>query len=75
MVRRRYGLNLRIMTVPHYPVPLWQSDPVNCCTPAKVAQLERALLGKLAWMSGLRRQESRHPARGGHSGPGPSWAW
>ena len=58
VVRRRYGLNLRIMTVPHYPVPLWQSDPVSCCTPAKVAQLERALLGKRAWMSGLRRQES-----------------
>jgi phosphoadenosine phosphosulfate reductase len=58
LVRRRYGLNLRIMTVPHYPVPLWQSDPVNCCSGAKVEQLERALLGKLAWMSGLRRQDS-----------------
>ena len=57
-VRRRYGLNLRILTVPPTPVPLWQSDPANCCTPAKVAQLERALVGKLAWMSGLRRQES-----------------
>lgn len=57
-VRRRYGLNLRIMTVAPSPVPLWKSDPVNCCTPAKVAQLERALAGKLAWMSGLRRQES-----------------
>jgi len=57
-VRRRYGLNLRIMTVPHFEVPLWQSDPVNCCSPAKVFQLERALVGKLAWMSGLRRQES-----------------
>ena len=30
------------MTVPR-PVPLWQADPVNCCTAAKVAQLERAL--------------------------------
>lgn len=59
-VRRRYGLNLRIMTVPHYPVPLWQSDPANCCTSAKVAQLERALLGKLAWMSGVRRQDSKN---------------
>ena len=58
-VRRRYGLNLRIMTVPQTPVPLWQADPGNCCTAAKVAQLERALVGKLAWMSGLRRQESQ----------------
>jgi len=57
-VRRRYGLNLRILTVPPVPVPLWKSDPTNCCTFAKVAQLERALVGKQAWMSGLRRQES-----------------
>jgi phosphoadenosine phosphosulfate reductase len=58
VVRRRYGLNLRIMTVPTSPVPVWKTDPANCCTPAKVAQLERALMGKKAWMSGLRRQES-----------------
>lgn len=57
-VRKRYGLNLRIMTVPPVAVPLWKSDPVSCCTPAKVEQLERALAGKHAWMSGLRRQES-----------------
>lgn len=58
-VRRRYGLNLRILTVPPTPVPLWKSDPVNCCASAKVAQLERALMGKQAWMSGLRRQEAQ----------------
>jgi phosphoadenosine phosphosulfate reductase len=57
-VRRRYGLNLRIMTVPPTPVPLWKSDPVNCCAASKVAQLERALVGKEAWMSGVRRDES-----------------
>jgi phosphoadenosine phosphosulfate reductase len=62
-VRRRYNLNLRVMTVPSSPVPLWKSDPANCCTFAKVAQLELALEGKLAWMSGLRRQES--PSRRG----------
>jgi len=63
-VRQRYRLNLRIMTVPPTPVPLWKSDPVNCCSFAKVAQLERALVGKDAWMSGLRRDEasSRHDA-------------
>ena len=57
-IRRRYGLNLRIMTVPPQPQPLWQLDPVNCCSAAKVEQLDRALQGKLAWMSGLRRQEA-----------------
>jgi phosphoadenosine phosphosulfate reductase len=57
-VRQRYGLNLRVMTVPPTPVPLWKSDPVNCCALSKVAELERALVGKDAWMSGLRRDES-----------------
>jgi phosphoadenosine phosphosulfate reductase len=57
-IRRRYGLNLRMMTVPPQAEPLWQVDPLNCCGAAKVEQLDRALVGKLAWMSGLRRAES-----------------
>jgi phosphoadenosine phosphosulfate reductase len=57
-VRRHYGLNLRVLTVAPQPVDLWQADPVNCCSTAKVEQLDRALVGKLAWMSGLRRAES-----------------
>ena len=28
---------------PAEPVPVWKSDPANCCTFSKVAQLERAL--------------------------------
>ena len=40
------------------PVELWQADPANCCSAAKVEQLDRALVGKLAWMSGLRRAEA-----------------
>lgn len=57
-VRRRYGLNLRMMTSIPTPVPLWQSSPAGCCAVNKVAQLERALVGKLAWLSGLRRGEA-----------------
>jgi phosphoadenosine phosphosulfate reductase len=57
-VRRHYGLNLRVLTVPPQAEELWQKDPVNCCGEAKVAQLDRALQGKLAWMSGLRRVEA-----------------
>lgn len=57
-VRRHYGLNLRVLTVPPQPEELWQKDPVNCCGEAKIAQLDRALQGKLAWMSGLRRVEA-----------------
>ncbi|MDA8048112.1 MAG: phosphoadenylyl-sulfate reductase [Actinomycetota bacterium] len=58
LVRRHYGLNLRVLTVPPQPVDLWKSDPVHCCSAAKVEQMDRALVGKMAWMSGLRRAES-----------------
>ena len=57
-VRRRYGLNLKMMTVAPQEQPLWQLDPVNCCSTAKIEQLDRALVGKQAWMSGLRRAEA-----------------
>jgi len=57
-VRRHYGLNLRIMTVARQEEALWELDPQNCCSAVKVGQLDRALAGKEAWMSGLRRAES-----------------
>jgi phosphoadenosine phosphosulfate reductase len=58
LVRRKYGLNLRMMTVPHHDEELWKLDPENCCSAIKVGQLDRALMGKEAWMSGLRRAEA-----------------
>jgi phosphoadenosine phosphosulfate reductase len=57
-VRRHYGLNLRIMTVARQNEDLWRADPENCCSAVKVGQLDRALAGKQAWMSGLRRAEA-----------------
>ncbi len=57
-VRRHYGLNMKIMTVKPHDEKLWVVDPQNCCSAVKVGQLDRALDGKLAWMSGLRRAES-----------------
>ena len=63
LVRRRYGLNLRIMTVAPHDQELWVADPENCCSAVKVGQLDRALAGKAAWMSGLRRDEA--PSRAG----------
>lgn len=58
LVRRRYGLNLKMMTVPHHDEALWEKDPENCCSAVKVGQLDRALAGQAAWMSGLRRDEA-----------------
>lgn len=57
-VRQQYGLNLRMMTVALQDEPLWLADPENCCSAVKVGQLDRALSGKAAWMSGLRRDEA-----------------
>ncbi len=57
-IRRHYGLNLRMMTVAHHAEELWKADPENCCSAVKVGQLDRALNGKAAWMSGLRRDEA-----------------
>jgi phosphoadenosine phosphosulfate reductase len=57
-VRRRYALNLRLMTVQHHDEDLWRLDPENCCSSVKVGQLDRALAGRAAWMSGLRRTEA-----------------
>ena len=57
-VRQHYGLNLRMMTVALQDEPLWRADPENCCSAVKVGQLDRALAGKAAWMSGLRRAEA-----------------
>ena len=56
--RRAYGLNLRVMTTLPHDQELWKVDPENCCSAVKVGQLDRALQGKLAWMSGLRRDEA-----------------
>jgi phosphoadenosine phosphosulfate reductase len=58
LVRRRYGLNLRVMTAVHQEEELWKVDPENCCSAIKTGQLDRALFGKLAWMSGVRRSEA-----------------
>ncbi len=57
-VRRRYGLNMKIMTAPDNTELLWKIDPDNCCSALKVQQLDRALAGKAAWMSGIRRAEA-----------------
>lgn len=57
-VRRRYDLNLRVMTPLVGPDDLWRDDPNECCAMRKVEPLARALLGKQAWMTGLRRSEA-----------------
>jgi phosphoadenosine phosphosulfate reductase len=57
-VRDRYRLNLRWYRVPTPDVPFHVSDPIACCSAAKVAALDHALDGKSAWLSGLRRSDA-----------------
>jgi len=54
LVRRRYGLNLRMVTVGPEPAALVD----GCCSASKVLQLDRALTGRQAWLSGLRRADA-----------------
>jgi phosphoadenosine phosphosulfate reductase len=57
-VRVRYDIALRVLR-PHRPLDdLWRTDTDGCCAVRKVAQLDAALAGKDAWISGLRRADS-----------------
>ena len=63
----RYGLTIRAVR-PAYTVPeqaereganLWQRNPDRCCLLRKVSPLERALAGFDAWISAIRRDQTR----------------
>jgi len=62
-VRSRFDLNLSVIK-PDVPLDdLWLTDPDSCCAARKVEPLARALAGKAAWMSGLRRDEAPSRAK------------
>src|SRR3954469_4669646 len=57
-VRRRYDMDLRIVRPRVAPDERWRFDLDGCCAVRKVEPLDRALAGRSAWMSGLRRADS-----------------
>ena len=58
-LRDRYHLNLRtIHPRPDAERDVWQTDTDACCAVRKVEPMRRALHGKKAWVSGLRRADS-----------------
>jgi phosphoadenosine phosphosulfate reductase len=59
-VRGRYGLNLRVLR-PDVPADAALCGTADCCRRRKVEPLRRHLVGRDAWLSGLRRVET--PAR------------
>jgi len=55
----RFGLDLRIVRPePDLERNVWQTDTDACCAARKVEPLQRALAGRTAWVSGLRRADS-----------------
>jgi len=58
-MQQRFGIRLRVVE----PLPeivrdnLWQTDVEGCCAVRKVEPLNRALEGKRAWITGLRRSD------------------
>ena len=58
-LRCRFGLNLRVIRPePGLATDVWQTDTDTCCAARKVEPLNRALAGRTAWVSGLRRTDS-----------------
>ena len=58
-LRRRYDLNLRVMSpLDTQPDNRWQTDVAGCCGVRKVEPLNRALEGKKAWITGLKRVDA-----------------
>jgi phosphoadenosine phosphosulfate reductase len=57
-VKRRYKLELRVLTPDRDPDDLWRTDTDACCDARKVQPMAKHLATRTAWMSGLRRAES-----------------
>ena len=69
-VEDRYGIEIAVHSGPSlgrqaaaHGDRLWERDPDACCDLRKVRPLERALADVVAWVTGLRRDQS--PARAG----------
>ncbi|HET7489244.1 MAG TPA: phosphoadenylyl-sulfate reductase [Acidimicrobiales bacterium] len=70
-LRKRYDLNLNVVHPQPHVVPdnRWQTDVEGCCGVRKVEPLARALDGRAAWITGLRRVDA--PTRA--NAPVVSW--
>ena len=58
-LRKRYRFNLKVIRPLEEVVPdnRWQHDVEACCHIRKVGPLARALVGKTAWITGIRRAD------------------
>jgi phosphoadenosine phosphosulfate reductase len=72
-IRERYGIEVEMvrpeLSVPDYEAehggPLYRIRPDQCCHDRKVLPLRRAIAGRLAWISAIRRDQTEHRAAAG----------
>ncbi len=57
-VRRRYPVELKVVSSDLPLDDLWRTDPDTCCARRKTGPITDALEGYDAWLSGLRRDEA-----------------
>ena len=57
-IRDRYPIRLRVVWPEVRPDDLWRTDPDACCQARKVLPMQRALQGRTAWLSGVRRADA-----------------
>lgn len=57
-IRARFPVQLEVVRPLVAPDERWRTDTDACCAARKVEPLRRALSGRSAWMTGLRRSES-----------------
>lgn len=70
-VARRYGIEVEMcrpeLSVPEYEAqhggPIYKTDPNQCCFDRKIKVLNRAIVGKHAWISAIRRDQSTDRSR------------
>lgn len=72
-IRARYGIVVRFVRAEE-PVeamerrfggPLYRSDPDACCRIRKIEPLKHALVGRTAWISAIRRDQTHHRRNAG----------
>jgi phosphoadenosine phosphosulfate reductase len=65
-IAEKYGVEVEMrqpeLSVPEYEAkhggPLYKTNPDQCCHDRKIKVLEKAAVGRTAWMSGIRRDQS-----------------
>jgi phosphoadenylyl-sulfate reductase (thioredoxin) len=72
-IEARYGLTIRAVKPVEVIDRLWETQPDRCCQLRKVEPLKRHLAGYEAWVTGIRRQQSKDRANAQLVEPDPKF--